>query len=69
MKQYKPFIYLFLLICFLALFFGFFVEVSKAKMSGDCICSEYRSPAGECFGATTRLCQGPPECADACGAN
>jgi hypothetical protein len=31
-------------------------------IGGDCVYSEFRSQEGVCYGATTRLCQGPPEC-------
>lgn len=35
---------------------------SQALEGGDCIYSEFRSIDGICYGATTRLCQGPSTC-------
>lgn len=31
-------------------------------IGGDCIYGEFRDQSGNCYGATSRLCQGPPEC-------
>lgn len=51
-------IYMLLVLVFLLLMGGL---VSDLK-AGDCIYAEYRLPIFGCVGATTRLCQGPPDC-------
>ena len=35
---------------------------AEAVAPGDCIYAEYRNESGACYGATTRLCQGPSDC-------
>ena len=61
-------IYICLILSFVVLLGSFSSDVIKAAdQGGNCICAEYRSPDGKCFGATTRLCEGPPECKGACG--
>lgn len=36
-------------------------QAAVEPIAGDCIYAEYRDTQG-CFGATTRLCQGPADC-------
>ncbi len=31
-------------------------------IGGTCIYGEYRNADGDCYGATTRLCEGPSDC-------
>lgn len=65
MKKLGRLRHLMIYICLLVLFIGLLavniVQIAKAS-EGDCIYSEYRDPIFKCWGPTTRLCQGPPDC-------
>lgn len=41
---------------------GAALTARPVQAAGDCIYAEYRGTNGACFGATTRLCSGPPDC-------
>lgn len=67
-KVAKMVVYISLMLSFLILLGSFLGDVVKATdKPGNCICAQYRYPIVGCVGPTTRLCEGPPECADACG--
>jgi hypothetical protein len=60
-KQIAIGVYLVLMAVCCGLFVVTTTQTARAA-GGICIYAEYRYPILGCVGATTRLCEGPPDC-------